>query len=328
MNFSGSSSNNSHHHLNHDTTSSTSSTSSNDNINISTYDSSANLLLSSNATNNSSNANSSSDQSNKSKRNPLCSRCRNHGKTAQVKGHKRHCEYRECQCDGCELVHARQLVSAAQIKRRRYQKQDEECGRHVEISPPVLTRSPSNPASLIAKHVGLHHHHHHHSLYSPQDQHQSEQQHQHQRRKQIIAAAAAAAAATNPLFQIPTSFPLFPIPSHYGSAAAAAAAATTTTQSMPPHMSHHQSHHSSAQPSQSLSQSQPLLTQNLAAHHHLVGLPSPQDQLNLVKELDRAFGPLVIFAWLKAERFNLQKIRNSIEMSKIPFEELLQTTFN
>jgi len=88
----------------------------------------------------------------KPKRNPYCSRCRNHGKSAQVKGHKRHCEYRDCQCEGCKLVEMRQIVSAAQIKRRRYQKQDEECGRSIEVSPPVLTRTPSSdPTALIAK---------------------------------------------------------------------------------------------------------------------------------------------------------------------------------
>lgn len=93
--------------------------------------------------------------SDKPKRNPFCSRCRNHGKKAQVKGHKRHCEYRNCQCKGCKLVECRQLISAAQIKSRRDQKQDEECGRRIEISPPVLVRAPeTDPAALIAKTLG------------------------------------------------------------------------------------------------------------------------------------------------------------------------------
>lgn len=58
----------------------------------------------------------------------------------------------------------------------------------------------------------------------------------------------------------------------------------------------------------------------------LVAMPSPQDQLNLVEELDRAYGPLVIYAWLRAERFDFQKVRDMIELSRLPFDELLQAT--
>lgn len=90
--------------------------------------------------------------SDKLKRRPFCSRCRNHGKIAHVRGHKRRCEFRACQCDGCQLVECRQLVSAAQIKRRRDMKQDEECGRKTEVTPPVLKRRRSEDlATLIAK---------------------------------------------------------------------------------------------------------------------------------------------------------------------------------
>lgn len=113
-----------------------------------------NLLVSSQQQSSANVANANPTQSNgeKPKRNPFCSRCRNHGKSAQVKGHKRHCEYRKCQCEGCKLVECRQIVSAAQIKRRRYQKQDEECGHRIEVSPPKLVSdSRDNSASTIAE---------------------------------------------------------------------------------------------------------------------------------------------------------------------------------
>lgn len=90
--------------------------------------------------------------SSRAKRDPYCSRCRNHGVEARVKGHKRHCEFKICKCEGCRLVEWRQLVSAAQIKRRRNLRQDEESGRQIEVTPPVLVVDPGeDPALLIAK---------------------------------------------------------------------------------------------------------------------------------------------------------------------------------
>lgn len=197
-----------------------------------------------------------SDSSNKPKRNPFCSRCRNHGKSAQVKGHKRHCEYRDCQCEGCKLVECRQMVSAAQIKRRRYQKQDEECGRRIEISPPVLVREPSrDPAVLIAK-----------TLMGQATPKQVQQQ--------VFASSAA-----------------------LSSAMAVAAAASANSSTHPRHLYNH--------------------------HHHQ---QQQQRQIALVEEVHQTFGPLAIYAWLRAEHFNLQKVLDLIELSRLPFEELLQMT--
>jgi len=81
-------------------------------------------------------------------RKPKCARCRNHGMVSWLKGHKRHCKYKDCLCAKCNLIAERQRVMAAQVALKRQQAAEDAIAMGLRCISPSYGQLPPGPVFI------------------------------------------------------------------------------------------------------------------------------------------------------------------------------------
>ncbi|KAG7173790.1 Doublesex- and mab-3-related transcription factor 1-like [Homarus americanus] len=88
-----------------------------------------------------------------SNRVPKCARCRNHNKHTPLRGHKRYCPFKKCQCERCELTVQRQKIMAQQVALRRAQDQDEARGTTLTEAQPLMPPTSPNTSKELEEYM-------------------------------------------------------------------------------------------------------------------------------------------------------------------------------
>lgn len=83
-------------------------------------------------------------------RKPNCARCRNHDFKVAVKGHKRHCPFKDCECDKCILIKERQVLMKKQLSIKQRQHDVKGAVDLAPVQQASAMSSTENPSATVA----------------------------------------------------------------------------------------------------------------------------------------------------------------------------------